>query len=205
MQASEVGRRYEHRASRRALAVLLPGALVIGLAVANVGEPATDPVQPQSATVEPETTTTVEPETTTTVEPETTVAAETADGDMQVLVDSPLFVSIDFPTPVVPGSAVTFVVTCSRELIGFESLDLIVINPDGDPVFQSLGRDSAVDGATFSAVWNVPVDADLGTYVLFAACDGPSDAIDPNLIFPDGVDSGEVALVVLSDDLPSTK
>ena len=197
MQASEVGRRYEHRASRRALAVLLPGALVIGLALADVGEPATDPVQPQSATVEPE--------TTTTVEPETTVAAETADGDMQVLVDSPLFVSIDFPTPVVPGSAVTFVVTCSRELIGFESLDLIVINPDGDPVFQSLGRDSAVDGATFSAVWNVPVDADLGTYVLFAACDGPSDAIDPNLIFPDGVDSGEVALVVLSDDLPSTK
>lgn len=106
--------------------------------------------------------------------------------------DSPLFVSVDYPNPAVPGTTVRFVVTCSKPIVDGDDpqLDVSPVDYRTTPgFFTALSGDVTRDGSGYFVDWEIPSDQPVGDYTLFASCDGPSDTFD-DIDFPDGISSG---------------
>ena len=145
-----------------------------------------DPAESASSTTEPDTITTVE--NTTTTDPFALVVPSTT-----ILVDSPLFVSADYPAVIVPGTTATFTVVCSRPIgLGDSpSVEVSGIEQEDLGGFTAWGGDVTLTPTGFTVTWDVPVDQPVGEYGVQLNCDGPTDVIELGVVYPPGAFSPE--------------
>lgn len=99
--------------------------------------------------------------------------------------DAALYVSMDFPRTAAPGDTVRFEVTCDRPPEGHTALSVALPGVPGSGL-HIIG-DVTIVGSQFYVDWLIPLDAPLGEYTVRAWCDGPSDVIDPDEDWPEGI------------------